>query len=245
MSNWESALALQASSAKTTTGAGDAVDLGTRDRLLRQTLDITAVSGTGSPTLTVRLEASPDGETAWRTFATFTAATAAGSEKLSAVSPERFVRLAWTISGDGPSFTFAVVGTQGLCFANVSQLEAFGMPAAATATLSATTKAEALAASTEAMSSKLGVRYDLPVISWGVDVVQACCKITAYDLLSVRGFAPNGNDKNVRDRYADAMLWLTDVANMRANPIGLVDSTVDVEDEGIAVVDTVRRGWRQ
>jgi hypothetical protein len=68
--------------------------------------------------------------------------------------------------------------------------------------------------------------------------------LTSYDLLSVRGFNPDGDDKNVRDRYDDALRWLADVVNLKTNPVGLVDSTATVEDDGIAIVTHEPRGWR-
>lgn len=242
MSNWESAKTIQTSAAKTSTGVGDAVDLGTRDRLLRQTLDVTAAAGT----LTARLESSADGVTGWRTFGTFTAFTAVGAEKLSFVSPDRYVRVAWTITGGTPSFTFAVSGTLGLCFANLDQLDAHGLIAAATAKLTMTKKVEALAAVTEIASATLAIRYDPPLETWGIDLTQAVCKVAAYDLLSVRGFSPDGNDRNIRARYDDANKWFSDVANAKIDPIGISDSEPDDDDiaGGIEVVTHEPRGWR-
>ena len=40
------------------------------------------------------------------------------------------------------------------------------------------------------------------------------------------------------------MRWLKDVADSHANPAGLVDSTPDVEDDGIVVVTDAPR-WRR
>lgn len=244
MANWESTQALLASAAQAASGAGAAVDLGTRDRLLRQALSVSVASGT-SPTLDVRLEASADGATGWKSFATFARATAAGVEKICAVSPERYVRVAWTMGGTGgPSFTFAVSGTRGVCYANLDDLDALGMPAAALATRTPSQRAAALAAASEKADGKLAVAFDLPLVSWGLDLTEAVCKIAAYDLLSVRGFNPDGADQNIRDRYDDAWKWLREVADARAIPVGLVDSTTDVDDGGIAVVSYASRGWR-
>lgn len=243
MSNWESATTLLASGTQTSNGAGSAVDLGTRDRLLRQTIAVTAASGS-SPLLDVRLEASADGLTGWTPFGSFARATTLGTEKVSFVSPERYVRVAWTVAGTGPSFTFQVVGTRGLCFANLDDFATHGLPAATSAALKPSKIAEALAATTELASGKLATRYTLPILTWGSDITQAICKISAYDILSVRGFNPDGDDQNVRDRYLDAMKWLADVAASKADPIGLTDSSATtVPDDGVVISTTVRRGW--
>lgn len=243
MSNWESTLALFASAAHASSNVGAAVDLGTRDRLLRQTLAVTAASGT-TPTLAVRLECSADGATGWRTFASFALTAVAVVEKITAISPERWVRAAWTIGGALPSFTFAVAGTRGICFANLEDLDTHGMPPAALSSLKPSAKAEGLAATTVEMCSILSKRYDLPIVVWDVDIVKACCKWAVYDLLSVRGFNPDGSDENVRKRYCDARDWVEDVAASRANPINIVDSTPDVIDDGAVVVTLPSRGWR-
>lgn len=242
MANWETAQALLAPSAQTASGASASVDLGARDRLLRQTLNISAAAGT-MPTVDVRLEASDDGAT-WAAFATFARAKSAGVERITAISPARFVRVAWSVAGTAPSFTFGVTGTRGLVYANLDDLDAYGMQAAALASFPASKRAAALASASEKADSKLGVAFDLPLTAWGTDLRECVCKIAAYDLLSVRGFNPDGADQNIRDRNADAWKWLREVADLTAVPVGIVDSTVDVDDAGIAIVSAPSRGWR-
>lgn len=242
--NWESAQALLAIAAQTTTGAGAAVDLGARDRLLRQTLAVSAASGT-SPTLDVRLEASADGLTGWRTFATFTRATVAAVEKITAISPERYVRVAWTIGGtDAPSFTFGVTGMRGVSYANLDDFDQHGVPSAALRSRTTTQKCEALAAASTKAEGKLQLRFDLPLVSWGRDLTEAVCKLAAYEEMSVRGFNPDGSDSHIRDRHNDAWKWLSEVADSRVDPVDIVDSTPDVADDGVVVVTTEARGWR-
>lgn len=244
MASTESAVVLLASALQAASGVDSVVNLGTRDRLLRQTLAIAAVAGS-SPSLQVRLEASADGATGWRTFGTFTAASGVSVEKMTFISPERYVRVAWTLTGaSSPSFTFAVTGTQGIVYANLDDLDAHGMSGGALAKIPPSQRCAALAATTIDMNGKLGLRYDLPIIEWDVDIVRACCKITAYELLSVKGFNPDGDDSNVRTRYDDAWDWLNDVATSEATPVGIVDSTVDVEDDGAIGLSSTARGWR-
>lgn len=68
-------------------------------------LDVLSVSGTGSPTLTLRVQGSVDGSTNWSTLGTFTAVTAAGSQELRLVGGQRYLRADYTVSGSTPSFT--------------------------------------------------------------------------------------------------------------------------------------------
>lgn len=237
MSNWETALQLLAAAAQVASGASSVVDLGTRDRLLRQTVNVTAAAGS----LIARLESSPLASGPWKTFATFAQAQGISSESISAVSLDRYVRVAWTLSGGA---TFSVSGTQGICFASLAQLDKLGIPAAAIAKLSATDKAEQLAATTEMASGILARRYTLPIVAWGVDLSAAVAKIAAYELLSTRGFNADGSDDQVRKRYDDGMRWLNDAANARLDPIGLIDSDVTDVDVVQPEMDSLpRRGW--
>lgn len=93
--------------ARTTSGNGPAIGTGTA-HTLRATLTVSAVAGT-TPSATVTLQTSADG-TSWRTLATYSAATGAGSQRLSASGLDRLVRASWTITGTTPSVTFAVSG---------------------------------------------------------------------------------------------------------------------------------------
>jgi phage gp36-like protein len=251
MPNWESALTLLESGAITATGQSASVDLGSRDRLLRQSLVITAASGT-SPSITVRLESSADDSTGWKTFGTFSQFNTTATERLTFISPDRYVRVAYTVSGTTPSFTLSVIGYQGVAFANLEQFDTYGLPSATTtatntspSAITPTRRCESIAATTEMVSAILAGRYDAPLSSWGLDLTQAVCKITAYDLLSVRGFSPDGRDSNVRARYDDAMKWLADVANNRVNPAGIVDTTTGDDDTGgVEAVTYAPRAWR-
>lgn len=67
-------------------------------------LHITAVSGT-TPSLTAVVQQSTNNST-WTTLGTFTAATAVGSQTITGTGTvNRYLRIAWTVSGTTPSFT--------------------------------------------------------------------------------------------------------------------------------------------
>lgn len=70
-------------------------------------LHVIAASGT-SPSVTVKVQHSAD-NSVWADLITFTAATAvAGERKEVTGTVNRYLRATWTVSGTGPSFTFAV-----------------------------------------------------------------------------------------------------------------------------------------
>lgn len=94
-----------ASAARTTNGNGSAVGGWNRQGAVAK-LDVTAASGT--PTLTVTIQDSPDGTT-WTTRDTFGAKTGISNETRTIPSGlDVFQRVAWTITGGTPSTTFSV-----------------------------------------------------------------------------------------------------------------------------------------
>jgi hypothetical protein len=96
--------------ARSSTGTGTGVQLGAvaTGRRLYAALHVLSASGT-TPSITVRVESDDNsGFTTPTTQATFTAATAAGGQIIRASGPitDNWWRVAWTISGTTPSFTF-------------------------------------------------------------------------------------------------------------------------------------------
>lgn len=75
----------------------------------RLTLHVTAATGT-TPSITVNVQTSPD-KTTWTTVASFTAATATGTQEKVFGPLDRYVRAQWANpTGTTPSFTFAITG---------------------------------------------------------------------------------------------------------------------------------------
>ena len=99
--------------ARTVTGVGTSVQLGATaaGKYLYLALHVLSVAGTGSPTITVRVEGDNSGAfSSPITLATFTAATAPGGQILRVAGPvtDDWLRAAWTVSGSSPSFLAVV-----------------------------------------------------------------------------------------------------------------------------------------
>ncbi|WP_030267943.1 hypothetical protein [Streptomyces sp. NRRL B-24484] len=99
--------------ARSSSGTGTAQQLGalTAGRRLYANLHVLSVAGTAAPTITARVESDDNaGFTSATTRLTFNAATAQGGQALrtdgSAITDDWW-RIAWSITGTGPSFTFA------------------------------------------------------------------------------------------------------------------------------------------
>jgi hypothetical protein len=99
--------------ARSVTGSGTATlyQAATSTQYVYANLHVLSVSGTGTPTLTVKVQSDVD-----NTFAspadliTFTAATALGGESKRTAGPitDTYYRVSYTISGSSPSFLFVV-----------------------------------------------------------------------------------------------------------------------------------------
>ena len=105
---------LLASGAKTSTANGTVFyGLGGVRTLLLQ-LAVTAASGTGSPTLDVKLQKTIDGGTNWTdvaggAFTQVASGAAPVAETITVTGPwTDDCRFVWTIAGTNPSFTFSI-----------------------------------------------------------------------------------------------------------------------------------------
>lgn len=68
-------------------------------------------------------------------------------------------------------------------------------------------------------------RYTPPFTTWSMEITLVVCKLAAYELLSVEGFNPDGNnhDRTVLERWRQAQAWLKALENGR--PVtGVVDT---------------------
>lgn len=97
-----------ASAARTTSGTNSGFNKNDLHEGL-MLLDVTAVSGT-NPTLNVKVQTSPDNAN-WFDLpnGAFTQLTAAGKQALKTDNFGKYIRVAYTISGTNPGFTFSVV----------------------------------------------------------------------------------------------------------------------------------------
>jgi hypothetical protein len=100
-----------ASAARTTTGNGNTFSTYSPIAGMVLYINVSAASGT-TPSLTVKLQDSPDGGTTWYDVASATAMTTTGTQafriNLANTPASDLLRIAWTISGTTPSFTFKV-----------------------------------------------------------------------------------------------------------------------------------------
>lgn len=233
-------ISLHPSAPETASGVGAAVDLGPTMRFL--SLSVTLASLTGSITFVV--ESAPDLTGPWRQCGEPT------SELFSStIAYDRWVRLRWagTPAGATPfESTFTATAQVQRVYAHLEHLTRVGLPEAALRGVSTTDRAKALLTASNTADTKLAQRWDLPIVAWQDDLSECVAKIGGYEALSNIGFNPeDGADSNVLTRHDAAQRLLREVVDGRATFVGIVDSSPDVDDDGIAVVTSAPRRWKR
>lgn len=130
-----------------------------------------------------------------------------------------------------------------MAYASAADLALSGMPAASLSGVASEAQTEALAQASETIDSYLRARYTLPLSEWGRDIKRACVIIAVYDILTFRGYVPQGEDDNFRLRYLDVIKWLEAVRDGKNEPSGVVDATPEESEEGAYIVTEAPRGW--
>lgn len=124
-------------------------------------------------------------------------------------------------------------------YAVIADLTLYGTPASAIAGLSTEQKQAAIDNASTIVDSYLRGRYQLPLVSWGIEITEATIKIAAYNLLNIRGYNPAaGADVNIRQRYDDAISWLNKVQRQASHP-DVKDSSVGIGQYSSPVVNSV------
>ena len=131
-------------------------------------------------------------------------------------------------------------------YATAAEFEVYGLPPAALEGAPAEldlddhlTKASGLA------DSFTRGRYGELVEPYPPELVAAVCQLAAYTVLNYVGFDPESNsDRNVRQRYDDAMAWLTLISDGKASLAVTADGTPTTAEGGPRVRSRRRRGPR-
>lgn len=131
-----------------------------------------------------------------------------------------------------------------MAYANVADLERFGVQAAALASLPLDVRQEAINGASKLADGYMRKRYAVPLCGRTPDDLRRQVSIIAtYDLLVVRGYAPSaGADEQIRTRYEDAIMWLKDVARGEVE-LDVDDATPGTEEASPLVASDPIVGW--
>jgi phage gp36-like protein len=109
------------------------------------------------------------------------------------------------------------VSAAGTLYATLTDLQNEGLPSLAQQTLSDPQKNAALANASAMVDSYISTRFELPLNTWGLDIVRATVAIASWDLMNRRGRQP-GEDNPGEPGYKAAIAWLKDVSAGKATP---------------------------
>lgn len=131
-----------------------------------------------------------------------------------------------------------------MAYATAADLNLFGLPAAATAGVAASTIEKHLDAASAKIDSYLRVKHALPLEENVPELIEPTCVLAAYTLLVFRGFDPDNQDETFRRRYVDLVGdpmvpnsrgWLDRLSEGKVLLSSAADATPSVS-EGAAVV---------
>lgn len=222
----------------TGSGSGASVDLGVF-RALRGTVDVSGFSGV-SPA-TVALETSSDGAS-WRNVGTWQSITEEGQLERVFAGLSRYVRATYACGASTAEISIQAELVQ--VYATLANFASSGLRTGALEGVSNEEILSALEGASRLIDDYLAARTTLPLIVFAnASLRRATVIVAVYDLLSVIGYSPEGDNDNFRQRYLDIIKWLEDVRSGEAPlPAGIEDSTT--ASEGVAEVESDEaRGW--
>jgi phage gp36-like protein len=119
-------------------------------------------------------------------------------------------------------------------YATRADLALQSLSAPAASAISTAAQDAALEAASRVVDSYLASRYDPPLQGTPpADIVSATCDIAAYRLMKLRGFNPQtGDAEQFLAGYDRALRYLRDVADGKATPAGISDSSVGGTETG-------------
>jgi phage gp36-like protein len=116
-------------------------------------------------------------------------------------------------------------------YATATELQNFGIPAAALSGISPTIQNQHLTLASGKIDSYLRGRYSLPLVSpFPDEIIAATCALAAYTLLKRRGFNPDAYDSNFRDEYLSTLEWLVMLSEGKVNLCVDADATPTTQE---------------
>ena len=104
----------------------------------------------------------------------------------------------------------------------------YGVKSSAFGSVSAATITAVLDARYQFAMGYFAAHFDLPLVTLDVTTKMCVCQLADYDLMSYRGYNPEGIDLVIRQRYEDWIAWLKLVAEGKVTP-QVVDSSAGSE----------------
>lgn len=225
-----------------------AIDLGV-NATAKLRLDVTTVAG-ATPTLDVTVEtATTSTALVWRSLGAFTQATGIASEEIRFTGADRYLRVRWTITGVGASFTFGVAGVSVLVYSNPADVRRYGIRGKALVNegnvpYTDSELGEFSEAATDEADGLVNAQYSLPLKAWGNDLRERVAIRASFKALFPRGLNPTEpSNATALLQNDNAWSWLKMLGRGEVSPPGIIDQTPEIDEGGAYVVTDAPRGW--
>ena len=222
---------------RTTTGFGDAKDIGTLRRAAIVEASITPVTGSSPVTIVVQTRASEVAP--WRQVAREVVDGA-----LTVFGLERYVRAGWEI-GAGASVYLSVTANAHVLYCEPRDVGRLAMPERAIEDSDQGKLLSACIAISEVADGYLNGGFTLPLTAWDEGLRLQTARLIAADFLRNRGTDPAGPDSVIFDAENQALKsYFIKISEGKLKPPGIVDSTPEVFEGGsVYAGPTSPRGW--
>ncbi len=122
----------------------------------------------------------------------------------------------------------------------------YGLPAVAIASIPTGSIQATLDAISSECDGSIAGQYALPLISYPAELTKYVCWMGALELMSVRGYNPEGDGGLLISRDKRAREWLSNVARGLISPPGMVGADGQNEDLAGAgdITSDPLRGWQ-
>lgn len=129
-------------------------------------------------------------------------------------------------------------------YAALTDLYAYGLSAVQCGSVSEPVRQQQLDARNAWADGKLRGRYNLPLLTWGVDLKMAVAQLAAYDVMCIRGFNPAaGADVNIRLRHDDAIKWFDQMQRQAVHPTVTETPRQAPAYDAPSIRTKPKRGW--
>lgn len=203
-------------------GNGDTVDIHELHTLLRGTIKIGALSGTGR--VVFSLETSQDGLSDWRSAFRIDSSRVSAPEFI-VDELERYCRLAWTLTGL-TSVSFSCEAESHVLYATRRDMNWKSLSSTVTDDVDTRVIAEALLSASGDAEDALNAQYSLPISTWPDSLKIRCAQLAKYRFFGRAGFQPQGVDELLVKDYDDALMWFRSVATRKIVLSGVAEAVI-------------------
>jgi len=228
---------------ETSGGSSTAVDIGATRNALELTLQTTGTVGYWD--VVVESDNPADSNVAWIAAHTFRRLTGSKIFRVLVFGVQQSVRVTWSLNEAVGSdvLHFGLSGDAHTLYSSKEDLDNSNLVKSGVEALGLRRVNELILSANDEADGYLSSAYDMPLVSWGRELVRHTNNLAVYEILSERGFDPEGPDATIMQRHEDSVGWFKMVARNQIRPASIVDTSPGEVEASAFIVSRAPRGW--